>query len=84
MKLQKIDPEQAFNEPKDIYNIAANWELAGLSQDKSYYISKKDQMRLLGKYYGRGRVFLNIQERSVQVFTSACFGNDYNVTTYAI
>lgn len=78
--MTEIDEDLEFNNPTDIYNRAANWELAGLSEDKAYRLSAANQRRILGFYIGKGMVFCDWERKKAFNVVKCCFGTD---TTYS-
>lgn len=73
-----IDSAQDFHAPTDIYARAANWELAGLSDD-AYRLSAASQRLILGFYVGKGRVYCDWDRKRAYNIIKCCFGLD---TTY--
>lgn len=71
-----VDPAQEFNTPRDIYDRAANWALAGLEENKAYRLTAKDQKRILGFFVGRGRVLCDWERQTAFNVTQCCFGTD--------
>jgi hypothetical protein len=71
-----VDPEQKFNAPRDVYDRAANWALAGLEENRAYRLTAKDQKRILGFVVGKGRILCDWDSRTVYNVTQCCFGTD--------
>lgn len=76
-QVHRLDAEQGFNEPIDIYNRMANWALAQL-EGKAVRLTADDQRKLLGFVVGKGRVSIEYRDGRYLAFNwvTCCFGTD--------